>query len=324
LVLAPSSIPEYPFLTKTGGKGDGAFVIDQQSPFHSGGKTFLTGLAGRDILASRSPWLHEQEADAQGVRLTYSLFDFTARDWGDDELPRLLGEAARLGFSGLNITFPFKQAVIGRLDALSDGAARVGAVNTVSFAGGKLTGYNTDVTGFAESFGHGLPDIARDRVVQIGAGGAGSATAQALLESDVGQVILFDTDRERLGALVSKLQGDFGADRVAAGDDLTASASAADGLVNATPVGMARLPGLPLPAALIEPRHWVADIVYFPLETELLREAKQRGCRTLNGSGMAIHQAAGAFEIFTGLNADRDRMQKSFVDFVSGPAVRAA
>jgi shikimate dehydrogenase len=299
-------------------------VTEQQSPFHTGGKSFLTGLVGRDILASRSPWLHEQEADAQGVRLTYSLFDFTARTWGDDELPRLLGEAARLGFSGLNITFPFKQAVTAHLDGLSDGAARVGAVNTVSFADGKLTGYNTDVTGFAESFRHGLPGVTLDRVVQIGAGGAGSATAQALLESDVGLVTLFDTDTARLAALVGKLQSEFGAGRVAAGNDLAVSAKAADGLVNATPVGMAKLPGLPLPAALIEPRHWVADIVYFPLETELLREAKQRGCRTLNGSGMAIHQAAGAFEIFTGLHADRQRMQKSFVDFVSGPAVRAA
>ncbi len=294
------------------------------SPFQTGGKSFLTGLAGRDILASRSPWLHEQEADAQGIRLTYSLFDFTAREWGDDELPRLLEEAERIGFSGLNITFPFKQAVIAHLDSLSDGAARIGAVNTVAFTDGKRIGYNTDVTGFAESFRHGLPDVACDHVVQFGAGGAGSATAHALLESGVGQLTVFDTDQQRLNALVSKLQSDFGKGRAVAGEDLPACVASADGLVNATPMGMAKLPGLPLPAALIEQRHWVADIVYFPLETELLREAKQRGCRTLNGSGMAIQQAAGAFEIFTGLHADRIRMQKSFVDFVSGPAVRAA
>jgi shikimate dehydrogenase len=230
----------------------------------------------------------------------------------------------RVGFAGVNVTFPFKQAVITYLDHLSDGASRIGAVNTVSFAGGKRTGYNTDVTGFAESFTRGLPDVATDCAVQIGAGGAGSATAQALLESGVKKLILFDTDAQRLKGLVSKLQGDFGQNRVAAGEDIAVAVKSANGIVNATPIGMAKLPGLPLPTELIEQRHWVADIVYFPLETALLREAKQRGCQTLNGSGMAIHQAAGAFEIFTGLQADRNRMQKSFVDFVSGPAVHAA
>jgi shikimate dehydrogenase len=294
------------------------------SPFSAQDTRFLTGLVGRDILASRSPWLHEQEADAQGVRLIYSLFDFTFREWIDDDLPRLLDAAERVGFAGVNVTFPFKQAVIAYLDDLSDGARRIGAVNTVSFAGGKRTGYNTDVTGFAESFTQGLPDVATDSAVQIGAGGAGSATAQALLESGITKLIIFDTDAARLNGLVTKLQSDFGHDRVGAGDDIGTAVKSADGIINATPIGMAKLPGLPLPAELIEQRHWVADIVYFPLETELLREAKQRGCQTLNGSGMAIHQAAGAFEIFTGLHADRNRMQKSFVDFVSGPSVRAA
>jgi shikimate dehydrogenase len=299
-------------------------LSNSSSPFTAQDSRFLTGLVGRDILASRSPWLHEQEADAQHVRLTYTLFDFTYREWNDGDLPTLLDAVERVGFAGVNVTFPFKQAVIAHLDDLSEGARRIGAVNTVSFAGGKRTGYNTDVTGFAESFVHGLPDVATDCAVQIGAGGAGSATAQALLESGVKQLILFDTDTERRDGLVAKLQDDFGQTRVAAGDDIAAAVKSADGIVNATPIGMAKLPGLPLAADLIEQRHWVADIVYFPLETELLREAKQRGCQTLNGSGMAIHQAAGAFEIFTGLRADRNRMQKSFVDFVSGPAVRAA
>jgi shikimate dehydrogenase len=293
------------------------------SPFTAQDTRFLTGLVGRDILASRSPWLHEREADAQGIRLTYTLFDFTYREWNDEDLPRLLDAAERVGFAGVNVTFPFKQAVIAYLDELSDGARRIGAVNTVSFAGGKRTGYNTDVTGFAESFVQGFPDVATNIAVQIGAGGAGSATAQALLESGVTKLILLDTDAVRLDGLVTKLQSDFGKDRVSAGEDIAAAVKSADGIVNATPIGMAKLPGLPLPAELIEKRHWVADIVYFPLETELLREAKRRGCKTLDGSGMAIHQAAGAFEIFTGLRADRNRMQKSFVDFVSGPTVRA-
>jgi shikimate dehydrogenase len=284
----------------------------------------LTGLIGRDILASRSPWLHEQEADAQGLRLLYTLLDFSARGWTDTALPEVLDSAQHLGFAGVNVTFPFKQAILPYLDALSPGAQRIGAVNTVSFADGKRTGFNTDVTGFSESFTQSLPDAALTCAVQLGAGGAGSATAQALLESGVQRLIIFDSEPQKCLALVKKLKAEFGNSRAAAGDDLARAARIADGILNATPVGMTKLPGLPLPAALIEPRHWVADIVYFPLETELLREAKHRGCRTLNGSGMAIHQAAGAFEIFTGLQADRERMQKSFVDFVSGPVVQAA
>ena len=268
--------------------------------------------------------MHEQEGRAQGLDLTYELFDFTQREWADGGLGQLLDAAQQAGFAGINITSPFKQAVLALLDGVSVGACGVGAVNTVSFTDGKRIGYNTDVTGFAESFTQGLPDAAMDRVVQIGAGGAGSATARALLESGVDILTLFDTDAACLAQLTSKLQADFGVGRVAAGHDLTAAVGAADGLVNATPVGMAKLPGLPLPAALIEPRHWVADIVYFPLETELLREARQRGCRTLNGSGMAIHQAAGAFEIFTGLAPDRERMKRSFVEFASERVVRTA
>jgi shikimate dehydrogenase len=283
-----------------------------------------TGLVGRSITASRSPWMHEREAEAQALSLSYALFDFSDRQWDDGRLPDLLAECEAAGFAGLNITFPFKQAVLPMLDDLSNAARRIGAVNTVSFAGGRRIGYNTDVTGFAQSFALGLPDAAISKVVQIGAGGAGSATAQALLESGIEQLVLFDDDGVKLSRLVEKLQGDFGSDRIALGQDLAGATQTADGLVNATPMGMAKLPGLPLPACLIEQRHWVADIVYFPLETEFLREARLRGCRTLNGSGMAIHQAAGAFEIFTGLTPDRKRMQKSFMDFVSGPNSRTA
>lgn len=282
---------------------------------HHGQAKILTGLAGRDILASRSPWLHEQEAAAQAIELDYTLFDFTARGWGEERLAGLIGEAEGAGYAGLNITYPFKQAVIPLLDDLSDAAQQVGAVNTVSFAGGRRTGHNTDVTGFAASFAHGLPGAATGIVVQIGAGGAGSATAHALLSAGVDALILFDKDRARQAALVSRLRASFGDGRVREGGDPVADTRLADGIVNATPIGMAKSPGLPVPANLIEHHHWVADIVYFPLETELLREARLRGCRTLNGSGMAVHQAAEAFAIFTGRAADTGRMQRSFGEF---------
>lgn len=299
-------------------------MLDPLSPLKSGQGKFLTGLVGRDILASRSPWLHEHEADALGVRLVYSLFDFAACGWAQDALPRLLGAAKMAGFAGLNITHPYKQAVIPHLDGLSEGARRIGAVNTVRFIDGQMIGHNTDVTGFAESLQSGLPSAELAHVVQIGAGGAGSATSHALLDLGVSELTIFDKDSERLSALVEKLTHDFGGARVRAGGDLIAALARADGIVNATPLGMLNYPGSAVPAECLKPNHWVADIVYFPLETELLRDAKRRGCRTLDGSGMVVHQAAAAFEIFTDLRADRQRMLKSFIDFVSTPQVKAA
>ncbi|MDF7775593.1 shikimate dehydrogenase [Sphingomonas sp. AOB5] len=274
----------------------------------------LAGLVGRDILASRSPWLHEHEADAQGLRLVYSLYDFAARGWSERDLPHLLDAAERLGVAGLNITYPYKQAVIPLLTGLSAEAERIGAVNTIRFEGGRRIGHNTDVIGFYESVQRSLAGATMRSVVQVGAGGAGSATAQALLDLGVECLTVFDVDVVKRDALVAKLRADFGSDRAAPGLDLEASVARADGAVNATPMGMAKQPDSPVPPRLLRPELWVADIVYFPLETSLLREARMRGCRTLNGSGMVVFQAAAAFDIFTGLTADRDRMLRSFVE----------
>ncbi|UVO53125.1 shikimate dehydrogenase [Sphingomonas sp. SUN039] len=288
------------------------------SPFSAPDTGFLTGLVGRDIQASRSPWMHECEADAQGLRLVYSLYDFAARGWDETDLPRFLDAAALVGLDGVNVTHPYKQAVVPLLDGLSDGARRVGAVNTVKFENGRRIGHNTDVIGFAESIENGLPGVARARIVQMGAGGAGFATAHALLDLGVEELHIFDTDPARGAALVAKLNAGFGAGRAVAGHDLVATLTGADGLVNATPVGMANYPGVPVPAEALRPALWVADIVYFPLETRLLAEARTRGCRTLDGSGMAVYQAAAAFDIFTGRTADRARMLDSFKAFVAG------
>ncbi|MFM6853511.1 MAG: shikimate dehydrogenase [Sphingopyxis sp.] len=287
-------------------------VIEAAPPRGLVADRYLTGLVGRDILVSRSPWLHEQEADGQNVRLIYTLFDFTARGWGGDDLPRVLDAAEYLGFSGLNITYPFKQAVIDHLDDLSDGARRIGAVNTVAFQNGKRIGHNTDVIGFADSMRAGLGDASTARVVQCGAGGAGSATAYALLENGTEQLTLFDFDADKRDSLITQLQRDFPAATITVGTDLPAAMAGADGVVNATPMGTPKMPGSPVPAGLIEPRHWVSDIVYFTLETQLLADARAKGCRTVNGSGMVVSQAASAFEIFTGLSANRARMAASF------------
>jgi shikimate dehydrogenase len=271
-----------------------------------------SGLIGRSITASRSPWLHEEEARAQGLALSYELFDFTERNLDDAALSDLLRKLRAEGYAGVNVTYPFKQAVIPLLDGLAESAEMVGAVNTIAMRDGQMIGHNTDMQGFRDSVVEGLPGAALAHVLQFGAGGAGAAVASALLSLGVGRLDIADIDPERAQLLAAALADRFGPDRVAAraaGDDAT---HAVDGIVNATPMGMAAHPRPPIDPARIEARHWVADIVYFPLETELLRAARLKGCRTLNGSGMVIGQAALAFEIFTGRRADRARMRESF------------
>ena len=271
-----------------------------------------TGLIGRAIKASRSPWLHEQEARAQGLALSYELFDFTERGLDDAELGPLLHRLAQEGFLGVNVTFPFKQAVIPLLDELAECARAVGAVNTVAMREGRLIGYNTDKTGFQESLAEGLPAVSLDRVLQLGAGGAGSAVGNALLSLGVRHLQITDVDASRAEVLVRRLAAEYGADRVTACAFADLDTSAVDGIVNTTPMGMAAHPGSAIAPELIASRHWVADIVYFPLETEFLRIARSKGCQSLDGSGMVVGQAARAFEIFTGTKADKQRMGRSF------------
>lgn len=272
-----------------------------------------TGLIGRSIMASRSPWLHEQEGRAQGLDLSYTLFDFTQQGRDDAELGPLLRQLAEAGYCGVNVTFPFKQAVIPLLDDLAESARMVGAVNTVAMRDGRLIGHNTDMPGFQDSMIQGLPGAKLDRVLQLGAGGAGAAVANALLALGTGVLELADVDPARAAKLADTLCARFGAGRAVAWDMAEIDTVAIDGIVNTTPMGMAANPAPAISPDLIAPRHWVADIVYFPLETELLRIARAKGCRVLPGSGMVVSQAALAFEIMTGRKADAARMAASFL-----------
>jgi quinate/shikimate dehydrogenase (NAD+) len=275
---------------------------------------FLVGLIGAGIQASLTPAMHEREGAAQGLRYIYRLIDLTTLGLGAEALAELVTAAQRMGFAGLNITHPCKQSVIPLLDDLSDDARALGAVNTVVLKDGKRVGHNTDWFGFAENFRRGLPDTPRDHVVQLGAGGAGSAVAHAALTCGVKKLTIVDTVAERAKAVAEGRAARFGRDRisVAGPADVAAALETADGLINTTPIGMVKYPGLPLSAALLRPDLWVAEIIYFPLETELLRTARALGCRTLDGGGMAVFQAAEAFRLFTGIEPDAQRMLQHF------------
>ena len=280
----------------------------------------LVGLIGSGIGSSLSPALHEREADHHGLRYLYRTIDIADLGLDAGAAGCLVRTARRFGYTGLNITHPCKQTVIEHLDELAPEAATLGAVNTVTFEADRAVGHNTDWTGFARSFARGLPGAPTRRIVQLGAGGAGAAVAHALLTLGAGRVDVVDEREERAAALVAALTDRFGADRAGATRDLATLLPAADGLVNATPIGMAAHPGLPLPAGLLHAGLWVADVVYRPLETALLRQARRLGCRTLDGVGMVVFQAAHAFRFFTGVEPDVERMLAHLADLVNARA----
>jgi shikimate dehydrogenase len=275
-----------------------------------GEETVVAGLVGAGIGESLSPALHEREASLLGFDYSYVLFDLDELGRPPSEVGQVVRDACRDGLRGLNVTHPCKQLVVRELDELSPEAAALGAVNTIVFGDQGLVGHNTDSTGFREAFERRLSGALLERVVLLGAGGAGSAVAYAILSLGAVQLVVLDAVAERADALASTLAPRFESSTVRAGDlsDLGALLAEADGLIHATPTGMDSHPGSPVPTDLLEERLWIAEVVYMPTETELLSAARERGCRTLDGAAMVALQAAGSLELFTGAQADRDRM----------------
>jgi shikimate dehydrogenase len=271
----------------------------------------LVGLIGAGIQQSLTPAMQEEEARHHGLRLHYQLIDLDRTPGSQQQLPALLTAARIMGFAGLNITYPCKQAVVPLLDELSPEAQAMGAVNTVVVRDGRLVGHNTDASGWAWGFRRALPDADLRCVVLLGAGGAGSAIAHAVLGLGAAQLRIVDTDPARAEALAGTLNAQHGA-RALAYADAKLALEGASGLIHATPTGMAKLPGLPIDAALLRPDLWVSEVVYFPIETALLKAARAIGCRTVDGGTMAVGQAVGAFGLFTGLQADAARMEQHF------------
>jgi shikimate dehydrogenase len=275
-------------------------------------RTVLVGLIGEGVAPSLSPSMHELEGARHGIHYVYRTIDLEAGEGTAVGVAQLLAAARRLGFDGLNITHPIKQTIVPLLDDLTSSARAVGAVNTVLFGPDGATGHNTDVTGFGAAFDEVLGDAPRRKVVLLGAGGAGAAVATALADRSVTDLVIVDIDLGR----AEQLARQTGA-RAAAPHDLPALLAEADGLVNATPSGMAAHPGSPVDIRLLADSAWVADIVYRPAETTLLADARATGRRVMSGLGMAMHQAADAFEIFTDETADRQAMLADLADLVA-------
>jgi len=275
-------------------------------------RKLLLGLIGAGIQRSLAPALQEEEARHHGIRLHYQLIDLDGSSRGADALPTLIEAARIMGFDGLNVTFPCKQSVIPLLDGLSVEASAIGAVNTVVREGGRLVGHNTDGSGWSWGFRRALPRADLARVVLIGAGGAGSACADAVLRLGAERLVIVDKDAARAAELALRLNRHFGGNRATSNVDVTAALDGATGLIQATPMGMAMMPGMPLAESLLKPSMWVSEIVYVPLETALLGAARRIGCPTADGGHMNVGQGIRGFKLFTGLDADAARMEAHF------------
>jgi shikimate dehydrogenase len=270
---------------------------------------YLVGLIGSDISTSLTPLLHEREADLLGIRYLYRVLDLAHIEATVGEL---VAAAELAGYNGLNITHPVKQLVLHHLDELSPEAEAIGAVNTVVFTDGQAVGHNTDLAGFSRALTTGLPGAALGTVVLVGAGGAGAALGHALLALGVADLRVVDLDHARAERLAAALTDRFGPRATVGEHGDPGMLDGADGLVHATPTGMAGQPGLPVSPALLRPDLWVVDIVYRPLETEFLRAARDRGCQVLDGGRMAVFQAADTFRLITGREPDPERMLRHF------------
>lgn len=272
----------------------------------------LLGLIGENIAPSRTPYMHMREAALQELNVRYDLFDISALGIKVDDLSRLMNDIEEAGYAGVNVTHPCKQAIIPLLHELSPEAKILRAVNTVLFKNGRRVGHNTDWSGFYESFKRRLQGVDMTHALQIGAGGAGSAVAYALLRLGLSKLSVFDNDYSRAQALAEHYKPLFPAASIEAADTIEEVIKSATGLVNCTPMGMASYPGLPLPSGFLRANQWVSEIVYFPLETALIKAARAIGCKTSDGSGMAVFQAVAAFRLFMNQEPDAERMMASF------------
>lgn len=276
------------------------------------GHTKLLGLLGWPVSHSLSPVMHNAAAEALGVNAAYLPLPVKP-----EQLPEAVRGLVALGIAGVNVTVPHKETVMPFLDSLANEATVIGAVNTIAVnQNGRLEGFNTDWSGFlADLAAIDLPLLDRDCLI-LGAGGSARAIVYALLQ--VGsRVNVLARRREQTQALVTDMSSHFtGRPSAIAGllTDLpqTISDLHAPLIVNTTPLGMIPNDHLsPWPDDLPFPRDaFVYDIVYNPAETRFLSQAQAAGCRTANGLGMLVHQAAQAFTLWTGLEPDVSLMRQ--------------
>jgi shikimate dehydrogenase len=274
--------------------------------------TYRVGLLGHGIGPSLTPAMHVREGAALGLDYHYEIVDLLDRPEAD--LARELDRLAASGFAAVNVTHPFKQAVLEHVDDVSDAVRRIGAANLV-LLGERRVAHNTDYAGFRSGLEAFLGADRTGPVLQVGAGGAGLATVCALLDLGFDDVVVHDRAAEAATELAGRLGGDAPGLRTSGGD-LTGWLPRARGVVHVTPMGMAEHPGTAFDVSALDEGAWVAEVVYRPLETDLVRQSRERGLRILDGGSMAVGQAVESLRLITGREPDPVRVHRHFSELV--------
>ena len=272
------------------------------------GKTRLLAVIGAPIAHSLSPIIQNAALHAAGLDYVYTALPVRA-----DALASAVRGLRDAGIAGFNVTIPFKTEIISLLDALSEDARRIQAVNTVVIEDGRMVGHNTDVAGFLAGFAERGIALTGKNAVLIGAGGAARAALWGLLRSGVSSITIGVRSVEKGAALAADFTTDGDVHAVSFDDAAwIAACSDADIVVQTTPLGMTphteEMP--PVDAAMIKPSAVVYDLIYTPAETRFLREARARGCETINGETMLVAQGAEAFHLWTGKRPDVELMKR--------------
>lgn len=263
---------------------------------------FRLGLIGDGIGRSSAPRLHELAGRIVGRSVAYTRFDLDGR--ADTSFEGTLAACGRSGLAGVNVTHPYKERAARIVPIQDPRVRRIGAINTVLFRDGEaVAGHNTDHSGFVAAYRAQLSDARPGTVALIGAGGVGRPIAVGLAELGAEEIRVYDIDPERAARLAADLTSDTAPVRACA--DLGAALDGAAGIANATPVGMYRYPGNPVPDSAMGRPRWVFDAVYTPRDTEFLVAAGRRGAEVISGYELFFWQGVHAFRLFTGLDVDQ-------------------
>ena len=276
------------------------------------GKTKVAGVIGNPIEHSLSPPMHNAAYKQLKMDYVYVAFRIEKED-----LPKVIESAKTMGLVGLNVTIPYKTDIIEYLDEIDETARQINAVNTISFKNGVAKGYNTDGTGAIKSI-EKYTTVKSRNVLVLGAGGASKAITFTLINHGINRLIIANRSKDNAFQLIDNLKRQTGfedisyieiaeADRIL--DDV-------DIIINTTPIGM--YPNVdvdtPIRTDKINESHVVMDVIYNPLETKLLKEAKDNGATTVSGTNMLINQGITAFEIFTGRTPTYESFEKALLD----------
>lgn len=267
------------------------------------------GLIGQSIAKSRAPALHMMLGELHGLDVNYSLHE--SKDASPEAFAITLQALQQEGYRGCNVTFPYKQIAVSHAQEMNLAVQRVGSTNTLAF-GERLFAGNTDYTGFIRGYQTRMGDAAAGRVLILGAGGVGRAVAFALLELGATEIAVYDLNEAGAQSLANSLSETGVNARVVGQDELEQAALQADGLVNCTPIGHYKTPGIPLPVEYIKGQRWAFDAVYTPLDTPFLIAAKAAGLQLVTGFDLFFFQGLDAFEIFADMQVDPARVLEPF------------